>query len=230
MSAVVIIPAKNEEESIGKVVSGIRDYHSEEIIVVDNGSQDQTSAIALSKGAIVLYEPNRGYGSACLKGLNYVFNKSDELKPEIVVFMDGDFSDDPKDLIALIEPIKIGEADFVIGSRTLGQWEKGSLTIPQIFGNRLATFLIHLFFNHKFTDLGPFRAIKTEKLEQMRMMDKNYGWTIEMQIKAIKNNLNIKEVPVTYRNRIGKSKISGTIKGSILAGFKIIYSIFRYAL
>jgi glycosyltransferase involved in cell wall biosynthesis len=230
MRAVVIIPAFNEEESIGKVVSGIRDYHLEEIIVVDNGSQDQTATIAQNKGAIVLYEPNKGYGSACLKGLNYVFKKPDELKPEIVVFMDGDFSDDPKDLNLLIEPIKNGEADFVIGSRTIGQREEGSLTIPQIFGNRLATFLIHLFFNHKFTDLGPFRAIKTEKLEQMGMKDKNYGWTIEMQIKAIKNNLNIKEVPVTYRNRIGKSKISGTIKGNILAGFKIIYSIIRYAL
>jgi glycosyltransferase involved in cell wall biosynthesis len=197
---------------------------------VDNGSQDKTAAIALCKGAIVLYEPNKGYGNACLKGLTYVFNKPADLKPEVVVFMDGDFSDDPKDLAALIEPIIKGEADFVIGSRTLGQREKGSLTIPQIFGNRLATFLIHLFFNYKFTDLGPFRAIKTEKLEQLGMIDKNYGWTIEMQIKAIKNNLTIKEVPVTYRNRIGKSKISGTIKGTILAGYKIIYSIFRYGL
>ena len=230
MRTVVIIPALNEEESIGKVIAGIRDYHLDEIIVVDNGSHDQTATIALSKGANILYEPKKGYGNACLKGLSYVFNKPDELKPEIVVFMDGDFSDDPKDLNLLIEPIKNGEADFVIGSRTIGQREEGSLTIPQIFGNRLATFLIHLFFNHKFTDLGPFRAIKTEKLEQMGMKDKNYGWTIEMQIKAIKNNLNIKEVPVTYRNRIGKSKISGTIKGNILAGFKIIYSIIRYAL
>ena len=230
MRAVVIIPAINEEESIGKVVAGIRDYHLDDIIVVDNGSQDQTATIALSSGAIVLYEPTKGYGSACLKGLSYVFNKPDEVKPEIVVFMDGDFSDDPKDLKLLIEPIKNGEADFVIGSRTLGQRERGSLTIPQIFGNRLATFLIHLFFNHKFTDLGPFRAIKTDKLEQLKMIDKNYGWTIEMQIKAIKNNLTIIEVPVTYRNRIGKSKISGTIKGSILAGIKIIFSIFRYAL
>ncbi|MEY2905444.1 MAG: hypothetical protein RJA52_1460, partial [Bacteroidota bacterium] len=230
MKTMVIIPAIDEEQSIGKVISSIHIFGLEEIIVVDNGSKDETPIIAKKNGATVLFEPQRGYGSACLKGVDYIFNHPQKIIPDIILFMDADFSDDPSDLPLLINPIQFENVDFVIGSRTLGQREKGSLTIPQIFGNRLATFLIHLIIKKKFTDLGPFRAIKAEKLRILEMRDKNFGWTIEMQIKAIKNNLSIREVPVNYRNRIGKSKISGTIKGTIMAGMKIIYSIFRYSI
>jgi glycosyltransferase involved in cell wall biosynthesis len=220
----VIIPAFNEEKSIGKVVSDIPRDLVKHIIVVNNNSNDNTVEVAKSAGAIVLDEPRRGYGWACLKGIE----KSRELKTDIVVFMDGDYSDFPEEITNVIAPIMETDHDMVIGSRVLGKREKGSLTPQQVFGNWLATKLIRLFYGAKFTDLGPFRAIKSDALEQLRMADKTYGWTIEMQIKASKEKMKFCEVPVNYRKRIGVSKVSGTIKGTVLAGIKIIFAVFKY--
>ena len=220
----VIIPAFNEEKSIGKVVSDIPRDLVEHVIVVNNNSNDNTVEVAKSAGAIVMDEPRRGYGWACLKGIE----KSRELKTDIVVFMDGDYSDYPEEIVKVIGPILEDNHDMVIGSRVLGKREKGSLTPQQVFGNRLATKLIRLFYGARFTDLGPFRAIKSDALEQLKMADKTYGWTIEMQIKASKEKMKFCEVPVNYRKRIGVSKVSGTIKGTVLAGIKIIFAIFKY--
>lgn len=220
----VIIPAFNEEKSIGKVVSDIPRDLVEHVIVVNNNSNDNTVEVAKSAGAIVLDEPRRGYGWACLKGIE----KSRELKTDIVVFMDGDYSDYPEEIVKVIAPILEDNHDMVIGSRVLGKREKGSLTPQQVFGNWLATKLIRLFYGARFTDLGPFRAIKSDALEQLKMADKTYGWTIEMQIKASKEKMKFCEVPVNYRKRIGVSKVSGTIKGTVLAGIKIIFAIFKY--
>ncbi len=222
----VIIPAFNEEASIGKVISEIPDLVSE-IIVVSNNSSDQTEAVAKMTGATVLREPQKGYGYACLKGLEYI--ESLEIKPDIVVFLDGDYSDNPQDLHKIIAPIINDNMDLVIGSRVKRWREKGSMTFPQVFGNWLATSLMKLFFNAKFTDLGPFRAIKYKKLLALQMQDKTYGWTVEMQLKAIKQKLTYIEVPVHYKNRIGISKVSGTIKGAIFAGVKILGWIFKYS-
>jgi glycosyltransferase involved in cell wall biosynthesis len=220
----VIIPAFNEEKSIGKVVSDIPRDLIEHVIVVNNNSNDNTVEVAKSAGAIVLDEPRRGYGWACLKGIE----KSRELKTDIVVFMDGDYSDYPEEIVKVIAPILEDNHDMVIGSRVLGKREKGSLTPQQVFGNWLATKLIRFFYGARFTDLGPFRAIKSDALEQLKMADKTYGWTIEMQIKASKEKMKFCEVPVNYRKRIGISKVSGTIKGTVLAGIKIIFAIFKY--
>ena len=220
----VIIPAFNEEKSIGKVVSDIPRDLIEHVIVVNNNSNDNTVEVAKSAGAIVMDEPRRGYGWACLKGIE----KSRELKTDIVVFMDGDYSDYPEEIVKVIAPILEDNHDMVIGSRVLGKREKGSLTPQQVFGNWLATKLIRFFYGARFTDLGPFRAIKSDALEQLKMADKTYGWTIEMQIKASKEKMKFCEVPVNYRKRIGISKVSGTIKGTVLAGIKIIFAIFKY--
>lgn len=220
----VIIPAFNEERSIGKVVSDIPRDIVDHVIVVNNNSNDNTVEVAKSAGAIVLDEPRRGYGWACLKGIE----KSKELKTEIVVFMDGDYSDYPEEITNVLAPILKSNHDMVIGSRVLGKREKGSLTPQQVFGNWLATKLIRLFYRARFTDLGPFRAIKSEALERLKMSDKTYGWTIEMQIKASKEKMKFCEVPVNYRKRIGVSKVSGTIKGTIFAGIKIIFAVFKY--
>jgi len=222
----VIIPAFNEEASIGKVISEIPDLVSE-IIVVSNNSSDQTETVAKMAGATVLREPQRGYGYACLKGLEYII--SQEIKPDIVVFLDGDYSDYPQDLHKIVAPIINDNMDLVIGSRVKRWREKGSMTFPQVFGNWLATSLMKLFFNAKFTDLGPFRAIKYKKLLALQMQDKTYGWTVEMQLKAIKQKLTYIEVPVHYKNRIGTSKVSGTVKGAIFAGVKILGWIFKYS-
>ena len=224
----VIIPAFNEEASIGKVISEIPDLVSE-IIVVSNNSSDQTETVAKMAGATVLREPQKGYGYACLKGLEYI--ASQEIKPDIVVFLDGDYSDYPQDLHKIVAPIinNNNNMDLVIGSRVKRWREKGSMTFPQVFGNWLATSLMKLFFNAKFTDLGPFRAIKYEKLLALQMQDKTYGWTVEMQLKAIKQKLTYIEVPVHYKNRIGTSKVSGTVKGAIFAGVKILGWIFKYS-
>ena len=224
----VIIPAFNEEASIGKVISEIPDLVSE-IIVVNNNSSDQTETVAKMAGATVLREPQKGYGYACLKGLEYI--ASQEIKPDIVVFLDGDYSDYPQDLHKIVAPIinNNNNMDLVIGSRVKRWREKGSMTFPQVFGNWLATSLMKLFFNAKFTDLGPFRAIKYKKLLSLQMQDKTYGWTVEMQLKAIKQKLTYIEVPVHYKNRIGTSKVSGTVKGAIFAGIKILGWIFKYS-
>ena len=222
----VIIPAYNEEKSIVKVIQDIPSI-VDEIIIVDNNSSDQTAKNAQQAGAKVLTEIKKGYGNACLKGISYV--KSQTHQTDIIVFLDGDFSDYPEELTKLIAPIINDNIDFVIGARVSEFREKGSMTRPQIFGNWLATTLMSLLFNSKFTDLGPFRAIKCHKLLALKMEDKTYGWTVEMQLKALKNNYSYLEIPVKYRNRIGVSKVSGTIKGAIFAGVNILYWIFKYS-
>ena len=222
----VIIPALNEQNAVGYVLDEIPMNVVSEVIVVDNGSVDNTSEVAKKKGATVLLEARKGYGSACLKALAYL--EDSQTRPDIVVFLDADHSDYPEELPKLIQPIIDDKADLVIGSRALGQKESGSMTIPQVFGNWLATHLIKLFYGVAFTDLGPFRAVRYSSLLDIRMADKNYGWTVEMQLKSAKLKLRNTEVPVNYRKRIGVSKVSGTIKGTIMAGYKILYTIFRY--
>jgi glycosyltransferase involved in cell wall biosynthesis len=222
----VIIPAYNEQNSIGKVVRDIPKI-VDEIIVISNNSTDKTEENAKNAGATVLSESRKGYGYACLKGMDYIAQK--EIKPEIVVFLDGDYSDYPEQLIALINPILIDNLDFVVGARVKELRESGAMTPQQIFGNWLATTLMKLFFNARFTDLGPFRAIKYDKLLGLKMEDTTYGWTVEMQLKALKQQLTYTEARMKYRNRIGISKVSGTIKGSILAGIKILGWIFKYS-
>lgn len=222
----VIIPAFNEESAIGKVVADIPRSWVRDIIVVDNGSTDQTSRKASEAGAIVLQEPRKGYGFACLKGINYLQSKFE--KPDIIVFMDGDYADKADDLPRLVEPIIEEKYDLVIGSRTLGKKERGSITPQQVFGNWLATRLIRWMYGLRFTDLGPYRAIRFQSLIDLNMQDKTYGWTVEMQVKAAKYNLRTTEVAVDYRKRIGTSKVSGTIKGTLMAGYKILTTILKY--
>jgi len=215
----VIIPAVDEERSIGKVISEIPAW-VDEVIVVDNGSEDETADVAQSAGAKVLFEPRRGYGRACLTGIANLDN------PDIVVFLDGDYSDYPGEMPSLVDPVINGSADLVIGSRVLGQAQKGALSPQARFGNWLACKLIRLFWKVRFTDLGPFRAICLSTLKALDMKDPNYGWTVEMQIKAAQRGVRVIEVPVSYRKRIGKSKVSGTIRGVVLAGTKILTLIF----
>ena len=222
----VIIPAFNEQDSIGNVIADLPKF-VDEIIVVNNKSTDKTIENATKAGATVLTEERKGYGYACLKGMDYIAKK--EVKPTIVVFLDGDYSDYPEQLTTLIQPIIENNIDFVIGARIKKLRENGSMKPQQIFGNWLATFLMKLFFNAKFTDLGPFRAIKYQRLLDLNMQDKTYGWTVEMQLKALKQKLTYTEIPMKYRNRIGVSKVSGTVKGSIFAGIKILSWIFKYS-
>jgi glycosyltransferase involved in cell wall biosynthesis len=224
MKIAVIIPAFNEAPSIAKVVHAIPLEMNATVIVVNNGSTDNTAEEAAQAGAIVLDESKKGYGWACLKGIEYAENDG----AEIMVFMDGDFSDFPNEMSHLIDPITAGKMDFVLGSRVLGNRERGSLTPQQVFGNWLATRLIRIFYGVRFSDLGPFRAIRTDALKTLKMSDKTYGWTIEMQIKAAKNKLRFCEIPVSYRKRIGVSKVSGTLKGTVLAGIKITWAVFKY--
>lgn len=228
LSAVVkvIIPAYNEENGVGQVIAEIPKHIVSEIIVVNNASTDDTEVAASKAGATVLREPIPGYGRACLKGIQYL--RQSEQKPDVVVFLDADHSDYPEEIESVIKPILDLQADMVIGSRALGTKEKGSMTPQQIFGNWLATRLLKLFYGVKFTDLGPFRAITYSKLLELDMQDKTFGWTVEMQLKAAKNGLRCVEVPVRYRKRIGFSKISGTVKGTVMAGYKILYTIFKY--
>ena len=223
----VIIPAYNEADSIGKVIAEIPDF-VDEIIVVSNNSTDMTEENAAQAGATVLKESRKGYGYACLKGMDYISNQ--EFKPDIIVFLDGDYSDFPSEMDKIIAPIINDNIDMVIGARVRSLREPGSMTFPQRFGNKLATTLMKLFFNANFTDLGPFRAIKYEKLLQLNMQDKTYGWTVEMQLKAIRQKFSYIEVPVHYKNRIGVSKVSGTVKGAIFAGVKILGWIFKYSI
>ena len=222
----VIIPAYNEADSIAKVIAEIPNI-VDEVIVVSNNSTDDTEKNAKTAGATVLQEKRKGYGYACLKGMDYIANQNST--PDIIVFLDGDYSDYPSELTKIIAPIQQKNIDMVIGARVKKWREAGSMTFPQIFGNWLATTLMHLFFGAKFTDLGPFRAIKYEKLLKLNMQDKTYGWTIEMQLKALKQDFTYVEVPVHYKNRIGVSKVSGTLKGAIFAGVKILGWIFKYS-
>lgn len=229
MAIIVIIPAYNEALSIGKVVSDIpKEIGVSTILVVNNASTDDTAKVAMTAGAVVLLEKNKGYGNACLKGMDYIANLPESEKPEIVVFLDGDYSDYPEDMRDLVKDIFAQKYDMVLGSRTLGNREKGSLTPQQIFGNWLSTTLVRWIYGVKYTDLGPFRAIAYKKLLSLNMQDKNYGWTMEMQIKAAKMGLRIHEIPVRYRNRIGVSKVSGTLKGTIMAGYKILWTVAKY--
>ena len=220
----VIIPAFNEEGSIGLVLDALPQNLIHEVIVVDNNSTDNTARSASEKGARVVAEQRRGYGSACLKGISVLDN------PDIVVFLDGDFSDYPEELVKLVAPIESGEMDFVLGSRMILPESRSALLPQSRYGNQLAVFLMRLFFRHQYTDLGPFRAIRYESLQAIAMQDTNFGWTVEMQIKAVKKGLRILEIPVKYRERVGVSKITGTFSGTIKAGTKIIYTIFKYLL
>ncbi|APY08016.1 UDP-glucose--dolichyl-phosphate glucosyltransferase [Winogradskyella sp. J14-2] len=227
----VIIPAYNEEASIALVINDIPNL-VEEIIVVSNNSTDKTEEAARQAGATVLLEPQKGYGYACLKGMEYIAStslKNPSKTPDIIVFLDGDYSDYPKELINIVQPIIEENIDFVVGARVKELRENNSMTGPQIFGNWLATRLMRLLFNSKFTDLGPFRAIKYQRLLDLKMEDKTYGWTVEMQLKVLKQKLTYREIPVRYKNRIGVSKVSGTVKGAIFAGVKILTWIFKYS-
>lgn len=221
----VIIPAYNEEESIVKVINDIPNY-VRHIVVGNNRSTDKTKQMAQDAGAIVVDQPRMGYGSACLKAMEYIATQSDS-PPDIVVFLDGDYSDHPEEMNMLIDPIINNDIDMVIGSRALGNLEKGAMMPQQIFGNWLATTLIKLIYNYDFTDLGPFRALKYVSLQKLEMSDPDFGWTVEMQVKAAKYKMKTTEVPVSYRRRIGISKVSGTVKGTFLAGQKILWTIFK---
>jgi len=223
---VVIIPAYNEENSIAKVVNDIPAGLVNEVIVVNNNSNDDTDINAQNAGATVLNEERPGYGFACLKGIEYI--KQLQPVPDIVVFIDADYSDLPEEMPLLLQPIINNGMDMVIGSRALGKKENGSMTVQQVFGNWLATRLLKIIYRIRYTDLGPFRAIRYDKLLEINMQDTTYGWTVEMQLKAAKLKMKIIEVPVSYRKRIGHSKISGTVKGTVLAGYKIITTIFKH--
>ena len=225
----IIIPAYNEELSIAQVIAAIPAGLADDIIVIDNNSKDRTAAVARAGGATVLEELYPGYGSACLRGIAYATAKTGPSRPDILVFLDGDLSDYPEQMPRLLHPILHEQMDLVIGSRALGQREPGAMLPQQLFGNWLASSLLRLLYRARFTDLGPFRAIRTEALMRLDMQDRTYGWTVEMQLKAAKLGLRYCEVPVDYRRRIGFSKISGTVKGTVLAGYKIISTLLRYA-
>jgi glycosyltransferase involved in cell wall biosynthesis len=218
----VIIPALNEAAAIGRVLAAIPGW-VDEVLVVDNGSTDATAAVARKQGARVIWEPQRGYGAACLAGINALAT------PDIVVFLDGDYSDHPEEMDRLVDPLVENNADLVIGSRVLGQRQPGALTPQARFGNWLACLLIRLIWRVRYSDLGPFRAIGFPALQLLNMQDRDYGWTVEMQIKAAARHLRILEVPVSYRPRVGQSKISGTLRGVMGAGTKILATIGKEA-
>ncbi len=221
----VIIPAHNEEKSISSVLNDIPANLVREVVVCNNNSSDRTKEVAQECGATVVTELKKGYGAACLKGMEHIAQK--DRKPDVIVFIDGDYSDHPEEMNKLLSPIAEENYDMVIGSRALGKLQKGSMQLQQIFGNWLATSLIKMIYGYTFTDLGPFRAIKYSSLMAIDMEDKDFGWTVEMQVKAAKQKLKCIEVPVSYRKRIGVSKVSGTLKGTILAGHKILWTIFK---
>jgi glycosyltransferase involved in cell wall biosynthesis len=221
----VVIPALNEEASLPLVLAGLPRPPVRRIVVADNGSTDGTARVARDGGAEVVPAPRRGYGSACLAGLDHLRRSG---PPEIVVFIDADFSDHPEELTALIAPLLAGEADLVIGSRVLGRRERGALLPQARAGNLVACLLIRLFYGHRFTDLGPFRAVRWGALESLGMADPDFGWTAEMQVKAVRRGLRCAEVPVSYRRRTGVSKITGTVTGTVRAGYKILWTVARH--
>ncbi len=229
-SIAVIIPALNEERSLPLVLQDLPRVGR--VIVVDNGSSDGTASIAAACGATVVCETERGYGAACLKGIATLKESCGRSgsPPEVIVFLDADYSDHPEFLPALVSPIQNGDCDFVLGSRLLGNREPGAMPPQSVYGNRLACFLMRVLFGVRYTDLGPFRAIDYRKLQQLGMDDQNFGWTIEMQIKAAQHDLRFLEVPVPYRKRVGHSKISGTLTGTMKAGYKILWTIAKYGL
>lgn len=226
----VVIPALNEETSLPLVLADLPPVRR--VYVVDNGSTDGTRRVAEEMGATVVDEPRRGYGAACLGGLAAIRERiiNGEEAPRIVAFVDADYSDHPNLLPQLIEPIDSGEAEFVLGSRLLGEREPGAMPPQSVYGNKLACFLMRVFFGAHYTDLGPFRAICYDSLCSLAMSDENFGWTIEMQIKAVRAKVRYREVPVPYRKRVGVSKISGTVSGTIKAGSKILFTIAKYGI
>lgn len=226
MQTIVIIPAFNEARAIGRVIGDIPANVVDEVVVVNNGSTDKTEREARAASATVLREERRGYGWACLRGIAYARQKH----PEIVVFLDGDYSDHPDEMPRLVAPIRRGEADFVVGSRMRGPREPGALPLHARWGNRFACWLMRRLWDAPFTDLGPFRAIRFDALQALDMQDKTFGWTVEMQIKALRQGLRCAEVPVSYRQRVGTSKVTGTISGTVKASAKILYTIARHAL
>ena len=226
MKVAIIIPAYNEEGSIQNVLSHIPSEFHSQTVVVNNNSSDKTQDVTLSLGFSCVNEPRPGYGSACLKGYQYA---QDNFNFDTLVYMDADFSDYQMDIYRLIQEAETTNAELVIGSRALGEAEKGSMTPQQLFGNWLATTLMRIITGARFTDLGPFRLIRRDAYERLNMCDTNYGWTMEMQIKTALAKLSFSEVSVRYRKRIGTSKISGTLKGTILAGYKILFTLFKYS-
>ena len=221
----VIIPALNEERSLPLVIADLPRPPVRRIVVADNGSTDGTARAAREGGAEVVTAPRRGYGSACLAGLEHLRRTG---TPEVVVFVDADYSDHPEELPELVAPILAGDADLVIGSRILGRHERGALLPQARAGNLVACLLIRLFYGQRFTDLGPFRAVRWEALERLRMSDPDFGWTAEMQVKAVRRGLRCAEVPVSYRHRVGVSKITGTVAGTFRAGYKILWTVARH--
>lgn len=226
MKVIVIIPAFNEARAIGQVVGDIPDGLVDEVLVVNNASTDETAVNARRAGATVLREERKGYGWACLRGMEYARAQ----EPDVVVFLDGDYSDHPEEMDRLLEPIHAGRSDFVVGSRILGDREPGAMLPQALIGNRVACTLMRLIWGARYTDLGPFRAIRWGALEALEMSDKTFGWTIEMQIKAAARGLRVTEVPVSYRRRVGVSKVTGTLSGTLKASAKILYTIVKYAL
>jgi glycosyltransferase involved in cell wall biosynthesis len=223
----VLIPALNERLSLPLVLADLPRSVLRNVVVVDNGSDDGTADVAEASGCIVVREPRRGYGSACLAGLARLAALA--RPPDVVAFLDADHSDHAEELSLLLAPVLEGRADLVVGSRALGAHEPGALLPQQRLGNALATFLIRRLYGVTVTDLGPFRVIRRDALIALGMIDRNYGWTAEMQVKSLKRGLRYVEVPVSYRRRVGRSKIAGTVRGTLGAGAKILYTVLRYA-
>jgi len=223
----VVIPAFNEEASLPLVLSAIPRPPVDRVVVVDNNSTDGTARVGSEGGAVVLPEGRPGYGSACLGGIDYLRRHE---PPDIVVFLDADFSDHPEELPSVVAPLIQNQADLVIGSRVLGNREPGALLPQARAGNLIAVQMIRMLYGHRYTDLGPFRAIRWSALEALEMSDPDYGWTAEMQVKALRHKLRVVDVPVSYRKRIGVSKITGTLKGTVLAGYKIVWTVLRYSI